>query len=173
MAIYNGTQKVKPSGVSKVYVGSQLVYQGKGWHTIYEGSWSKTWTSSTSTGTTNICSLTNSNEPMKLRITATLSGNFYNPRGTITWIGESSTSFSGLPQTFTNKETVKTSSGVPGSTARTILTINCYRNNYTQISSLFRLEIPANSNTFIFNLVSKSMESNSLTLTVTKIEQYY
>ena len=27
MAIYNGTQKVKPSGMAKVYVGSSLVYQ--------------------------------------------------------------------------------------------------------------------------------------------------
>ena len=27
MAIYNGTQKVKPSGIAKVYVGSQLVYE--------------------------------------------------------------------------------------------------------------------------------------------------
>lgn len=27
MAIYNGTQKVKPSGIAKVYVGSTLVYQ--------------------------------------------------------------------------------------------------------------------------------------------------
>ena len=30
MAIYNGTQKVKPSGIAKVYVGSQLVYQPAG-----------------------------------------------------------------------------------------------------------------------------------------------
>ena len=27
MAIYNGTQKVKVSGVAKVYVGTQIVYQ--------------------------------------------------------------------------------------------------------------------------------------------------
>ena len=27
MAIYNGTQKINMSGVDKVYVGTQLVYQ--------------------------------------------------------------------------------------------------------------------------------------------------
>ena len=46
MAIYNGTQKINMSGIDKVYVGSQLVYQKQlppSWHTIFEGD--KTWTS--------------------------------------------------------------------------------------------------------------------------------
>ena len=38
---YNGTNKVNISGIDKIYVGSQLVYQKvkpKEWHTVWEGS---------------------------------------------------------------------------------------------------------------------------------------
>lgn len=40
MAVYNGTQKVKLSGISKIYNGTQLVYQKDQpqWHTIYSGT---------------------------------------------------------------------------------------------------------------------------------------
>ena len=40
MAIYNGTNKVNMSGISKVYVGSQLVYQKvkQEWHTVWNGT---------------------------------------------------------------------------------------------------------------------------------------
>ena len=39
MAIYNGTQKINMSGIDKVYVGSQLVYQKQlppSWHTLWD-----------------------------------------------------------------------------------------------------------------------------------------
>ena len=40
MPIYVGNQKVAPSGVTKMYVGTNLVYQEQsaGWHTIFEGT---------------------------------------------------------------------------------------------------------------------------------------
>ena len=38
MAIYNGNQKIDVSGVDKVYVGTQLVYQNAGWRELWSGN---------------------------------------------------------------------------------------------------------------------------------------
>lgn len=82
MAIYNGTQKINMSGIGKVYVGSQLVYQKQlppEWHTIYTGSSTSTSTSTLnyvkSKGSTSyvnknpFVTLTNTTNPIKLRLT--------------------------------------------------------------------------------------------------------
>lgn len=91
MAIYNGTQKINMSGIDKVYVGSQLVYQKQlppEWHTIYIGS--STATSSAtlnyvnSNGSTGFVSknpfvtLTNTTNPIKLRLTIKYANHPYN-----------------------------------------------------------------------------------------------
>lgn len=50
MPIYVGNTKIDPSGIEKVYVGSQLVYQKQTaqWHTVWSGSqnFGAYWTSS-------------------------------------------------------------------------------------------------------------------------------
>lgn len=57
------------------------LWQGAGWHTIFEGSFSKTINSSSGRPDINICDLVDCDAPLKLRITGSINSTIYNPRG--------------------------------------------------------------------------------------------
>ena len=86
MAIYNGTQNVNISGIGKVYVGSQLVYQKQDWHTIYTGSDTSTTYATLNYITSNSSAITDKDpfdsiadttSPLKLRLTIKLENHGY------------------------------------------------------------------------------------------------
>lgn len=61
----------------------------KGWHTVFEGNFSKTLNSSSGRPDTTICTLTTCDAPLKLRITGSINTNITNPNVKFTWLGES------------------------------------------------------------------------------------
>ena len=52
-----------------------------GWHTVFEGSFSKTINSNSGRPIINICDLVDCDAPLKLRITGSINSTIYNPRG--------------------------------------------------------------------------------------------
>ena len=152
------------------------LWQGAGWHTVFEGSWSQTWSYYYSgSDTKKICDLVTSDKPLKLRITGSINTTFDRPSGYLIWIGESKENFDrpNLPLII-NKETTPTSTGIPSSDLKDILYFEMYDwdiRNHTK----FYLRVNSNSNELIFYLLDKYMgdRSKSATLNITKIEQYY
>ena len=53
-----------------------------GWHTIFEGNFSKTINSNSGRPDITICNLVDCEAPLKLRITGSINSTIYNPRGT-------------------------------------------------------------------------------------------
>ena len=145
-----------------------------GWHTIFEGNFSKTINSNSGRPTINICDLVNCEAPLKLKITGSINTTIYNPRGTFTWIGESSQSISNstIPLNI-NKEITATNSGIPPSDLLFILDFNCYRYRYEDTKVAFFIDVRSNSKTLLFNIYINKLDSYELTLNITKVEQYY
>ena len=145
-----------------------------GWHTIFEGNWSKTIDSNSGRPIINICDLVDCEAPLKLRITGSINSTIYNPRGTFTWIGESSQSISSstIPLNI-NKEITVANSGIPASKLLSILQFECYRYLYENVKIKFYLQVNSNSKTLIFNITTNKLDSYTLTLNITKVEQYY
>ena len=58
-----------------------VLWQGVGWHTVFEGNFSKTINSNSGRPIINICDLVDCDAPLKLRITGSINSTIYNPRG--------------------------------------------------------------------------------------------
>ena len=152
------------------------LWQGVGWHTVFEGNWSQTWSYYSNKGAKKICDLVVSNKPLKLRITGSINTTLDRPSGSLTWIGESAENFDRptLPLII-NKETTPTNTGVPSSDSINILYFNMKAWDI-KYSTEFYLKVNPNSIEFIFDLVNNYMgfnQSLTATLNITKIEQYY
>ena len=143
-----------------------------GWHTVFEGNWSQTINSNSGRPTINICDLVDCNAPLKLRITGSIDSTMYNPRGTFNWIGESQQGISTIPLNI-NKEITVTNSGIPASGLLAILDFECYRYRYEDIKINFYIQIRGNSKTLQFNVFTNKLDEYTLTLNITKVEQYY
>ena len=145
-----------------------------GWHTVFEGSFSKTIDSNSGRPAINICDLVDCNAPLKLRITGSINSTMYNPRGTFNWIGENSQNISSstIPLNI-NKEINVTDSGIPASKLLVILQFECYRYLYEDVKIYFYIQVNSNSKTLRFNIITNKLEDYTLTLNITKVEQYY
>ena len=148
------------------------LWQGAGWHTIFEGNFNKTINSNSGKPTINICDLVDCEAPLKLRITGSINTTIYNPRVKFTWIGESEQQISNSTIPL-NKEITVTNSGIPTSSFLNILKFECYRYRYENTRIDFDLPITSNSKTLKFNITVNKLEDYTLTLNITKIEQYY
>ena len=150
--------------------------QTEGWHTVFEGSWSHTWSYYSNKVTTKICDLVVSDKPLKLRITGSINTTLDRPSGSLTWIGESPINFDRpkLPLII-NKETTPTNTGVPSSDSKIILDFKMKAWDI-RYSTEFHLKVNPNSIEFIFVLLDNYMgfnQSLTATLNITKVEQYY
>ena len=145
-----------------------------GWHTVFEGNFSKTINSSSGRPIINICDLVDCDAPLKLRITGSINSTIYNPRGKFKWIGEGEQSISNstIPLNI-NKEINVTDSGIPASKLLVILDFSCYRYRYENIKINFYIQIKGNSKTLQFNVFENKVDEYTFTLNITKIEQYY
>ena len=165
-----------PEGSVKKITDSagNTLWQGVGWHTIFEGNFSETINSNSGRPTINICDLVDCDAPLKLRITGSINTTIYEPSGTFKWIGESEQQISDstIPLNI-NKEFTLTNSGIPASKLLVILNFECYSYRYDNIKIDFSLPIISNSKTLKFNIITNSLEDCTLTLNITKIEQYY
>ena len=144
------------------------LWQGVGWHTVFEGSFSETINSNSGRPTINICDLVDCEAPLKLRITGSINTTIPNFRGKFTWIGESAENFDrpNLPLII-NKEITVTNSGIPASSLLVILDFDCYPDIY------FFIQVNNNSKTLKFNIIKNELVNYTFTLNITKIEQYY
>ena len=61
-----------------------ILWQGAGWHTVFEGSFSKTINSNSGRPTINICKLVDCEAPLKLRITGSINTDIFKYKGFIT-----------------------------------------------------------------------------------------
>ena len=145
-----------------------------GWHTVFEGNFSQTIKSNSGRPTINICDLVDCNAPLKLRITGSINSTMYNPRGTFNWIGESSQSISNstIPLNI-NKEITVTDSGIPASKLLVILQFECYRYLFEDTKIYFYIQVNSNNKTLRFNIITNKLDDYTLTLNITKVEQYY
>ena len=153
--------------------------QTEGWHTVFEGSWSRTWNNNTRNDYTNICTLIATDKPTKLRITGSINNTFYNPIIDLTWIGESKETFEfpSLPLAI-NKETTQIDKGLPSTDSNiNILECKCSRWRFSDKPYLyFYLNIIRNSNILQSIVYSGHYLDDSgytVTLNITKVEQYY
>ena len=145
-----------------------------GWHTVFEGSFSKTINSNSGRPIINICDLVDCDAPLKLRITGSINSTIYNPRGKFNWIGEGEQliSNSTIPLNI-NKEITVTNSGIPASGLLVILQFECYRYRYEDVKIYFYIQVRGNSKTLQFNVITNKVEDYTFTLNINKIEQYY
>ena len=143
-----------------------------GWHTVFEGSFSKTINSNSGRPVIDICDLVDCEAPLKLRITGSINTTIFDPRGKFNWIGESSQSISTIPLNI-NKEITVTDSGIPTSKLLVILKFECYRYLYENVKIYFYIQVNNNNKTLRFNIITNKLEDYTFTLNITKIEQYY
>lgn len=150
------------------------LWQGAGWHTVFEGSFSKTINSNSGRPVINICDLVDCDAPLKLRITGSINSTIYNPRGKFNWIGEGEQSISGstIPLNI-NKEITVTNSGIPASSLLVILQFECYRYRFENVRIEFYIRVRDNSKTLQFDVFENKVDEYTFTLNITKIEQYY
>ena len=101
----------------------------KGWHTVFEGNFSKTLNSSSGRPIISICTLTTCDAPLKLRITGSINTDMYNARVKFNWLGESEQDQSLDSSTLKNinKEITVEDIGIPANSAISILHCTCYR----------------------------------------------
>ena len=151
----------------------------KGWHTVFEGNFSKTLKESSKRPVFSICTLTACDAPVKLRITGSINTDMYNPKLKFNWLGEAEQDLSlnnHLPFDL-SKEITAEDKGIPTSSAIVILHANCYRWTFERINIEFNLMVNPNNNALQFNVISNNLDSHgddySFTLNITKVEQYY
>ena len=147
-----------------------------GWHTVWEGSFSKTWNANTKNDFANICTLIATDKPTKLRITGSINNTFYNPIIDLTWIGESKETlqFPSLPLAI-NKETTQIDQ-LPPTGSINILTCKCSRYRFSDKPYFYFYLNIKNSNILFSNAPTGDYLDNSgytVTLNITKVEQYY
>ena len=163
-----------PEGeVTKITDSSgNVLWQGAGWHTIFEGSISETWDKNRDREYVNICDLVVTDKPTKLRITGSINNTFYNPDIELTWIGESKETLHlpTLPLAI-NKET--TQFDIPSSSYIDILRCICTRWNYGSVSGSFNFELNSKGKLRAWILGGDDLDPYSITLNITKVEQYY
>ena len=171
------TITIPEGSVTKITDSNGVVlWQGAGWHTVFEGNWSQTWSYYSNISTKKICDLVASNKPLKLRITGSINTTLDRPSGSLTWIGESAKNFDRptLPMII-NKETTPANTGVPSSDSKIILHFEMKAWD-TRYGTSFELKVNPNSIEFIFYLGNQYMgfdQSLTATLNITKVEQYY
>ncbi len=176
MAIYNGTQKVKLSGIAKVYVGNQLVYQKvvPQWHTIWEGNKTITAKSKTISGTSdNFCQTAadTGNSP-QIRITyTTLSGAASSP-AVIKYFNNSTST---TPNTTTKPASPVT---ITLDSAATVYALGVNSlTSYVGSNSVFLVKTNNGTSSCYLSLkgeyIANPSVSNISKMEITKIEQYY
>ena len=145
-----------------------------GWHTVFEGNFSKTINSNSGRPIIDICNLVDCEAPLKLRITGSINSTIFNPRGKFNWIGEGEQSISNstIPLNI-NKEITVTNSGIPTSNLLVILQFECYRYRFEDVKIYFYIQVNSNSKTLRFNIITNKLDDYTLTLNITKVEQYY
>ena len=167
---HNNKEVVKiEDGLGKVLWQKEI---GPEWHTIFEGSWSETWDSNKSRAYVHICDLVVTDKPTKLRITGSINNTIYNPIIELTWINESKETFQfpSLPFAI-NKET--TQFNVTDSSWINILQCNCTRWQYENaVYGGFKFQLINNRN-LRAELDGYHLQEYSITLNITKVEQYY
>ena len=144
------------------------LWQGVGWHTVFEGSFSETINSNSGEPIINICDLIDCEAPLKLRITGSINTTIPSPNVEFTWIGESKEYFYSItPPLIINKEITATNSGIPSSRLLVILEFKCDQKIY------FYIQVNNNSKTLKFNIITNELGNYTFTLNINKIEQYY
>ena len=155
------------------------LWQGVGWHTVFEGNWSKTINSNSGRPVINICDLVDCDAPLKFRITGSIDTTIPNPTGKFTWIDGSVENFNkATPPIIINKEITVSNSGIPASEFLPILISECYKYYTEDIKIIFYIQVNSDSKTLQFNIIVNKLKNNSglkceFTLNITKIEQYY
>ena len=152
-----------------------VLWQGAGWHTVFEGSFSKTINSNSGRPVINICNLVDCEAPLKLRITGSINTDIYNPKVKFNWLGESEQDQWLDKSTLKNinKEITIEDTGIPASDRISILQCKCYRWRYENLYIHFYLRVNQNNNVLIFYVWDNKLDENSVTLNITKVEQYY
>ena len=154
------------------------LWQGAGWHTVFEGSFSQTLKGSSGRPIMNICNLNTCDAPLKLRITGSIDTTIYNPKLKFHWFGESEQdlNLNTLPFDI-SKEITITSIGIPANTFVKILHANCYRYYFERPNIEFSLLIHKDTNILKFNVIDNRIDADnnndSFTINITKVEQYY
>ena len=154
------------------------LWQGAGWHTVFEGNWSQTWGYGSRDYYTDICALIATDKPTKLRITGSINNTFYNPVIDLTWIGENKETFSfpSMPLAI-NKETTQIDQGLPPKDSTIdILECKCSRYRFSDKPYLYFYLNINNNNILRSRMDTANYLSDSgytVTLNITKVEQYY
>ena len=168
--MHNNKEVVKiEDGLGKVLWQKET---GPEWHTIFEGSWSETWDVNRDWVTVPICNLVATDKPTKLRITGSINTTIYNPIIELKWTNENKETFRfpTLPLAI-NKET--TQFNLPDSSIYYILNCNCTRWQYENaVKGGFEFQIYPNGG-FKAKLIGSSLQEYSITLNITKVEEYY
>ena len=144
-----------------------------GWHTVFEGNISKTWDKNISRVYWPICNLVVTDKPTKLRITGSINNTIVNPIIELTWIGENkeTTKFPTLPLAI-NKET--TQFNIPTSSYIIILKCKCTRWSFEDsVYGGFEFELNSKGELRAWILGGNNLDPYSITLNITKVEQYY
>ena len=155
-----------------------ILWQGVGWHTVFEGNWSKTIDSNSGRPVINICDLVDCDAPLKFRIIGSIDTTIPNPTGKFTWIDGSVENFDReTPPLIINKEITVTDSGIPASKFLPILISECYKYYTKDVKITFYFQFNNDSKNLQFNIITNKLSNNGLkckfTLNITKIEQYY
>lgn len=152
-----------------------VLWQGAGWHTVFEGSFSKTINSNSGRPTINICNLVDCEAPLKLRITGSINTDIHNPKVKFTWLGESEQDQWLDDSTLKNinKEITVEDTGINASSVIVILKCKCYRWRFENTYINFYLKVNKNNNVLNFDALDNKLEEYSFTLNITKVEQYY
>lgn len=170
MAIYIGSQKIKPSGISKIYVGTTLVYKKQSWHTVWSGSrkigvkWKTTSTGSNTTSGTGSMFSSGLNPGVTTKITFSLS-NVNTSDSNLTKKGTQT-------GTFTLTSPVEFTSAALG---QDLIYGLIYYTGATSLKFNFSLNSTSNGgcSVWIGNISGYSSYGRESYITVTKIEQYY
>ena len=150
-----------------------ILWQSASWHTIWKGNISKTWDKNENRVYLPICNVVITDKPTKLRITGSINNTFYNPIIELTWIGENkeTTQFPTLPLAI-NKET--TQFNIPTSSYIDILKCKCTRWKFEDRTyGSFDLELNSKGELKVWILGGDALDPYSITLNITKVEQYY
>ena len=166
-----------PEGSVKKITDSNgnILWQGAGWHTVFEGNFNRTINSNSGRPIINICDLVDCEAPLKLRITGSINTDIYNAEVKFTWLGEGEQTQSLDNSTLKNinKEITVEDTGIPASNLIIILRCKCYRWRYENINIEFKLQVNKNNNVLKFDVLYNHLDNNSFTLNITKVEQYY
>lgn len=187
MAIYNGTQKIDMSGVAKVYVGTQLVYQKapqKTWVTLFTGT--KTFSAGASTSTNWDIGI-HQTDIYKFRITCSFKVRSYASgsakHGQISQYNPSDTLYTGYPMnTYTLASAIYETDDIEPTTSATTFNIfGVYSKDKSGVilpteSCLAKIVLAfknlTNGPVFGPSYTEAAAQYNEASITITKVEQY-